>query len=109
MTEATTSDALSSVIAPVLVPLGCASTTWSWPVRPTAPARSASWSSGPTLRLSTSTSHGPCTEALSPVLDTDPSADRILRGRTPSRSAVPASSGRSGAPTATASSVTSSP
>ena len=80
MTEATTSDALSSVIAPVLAPLGL----HLYDVELAGASGRAR-----TLRVLVERADGApvdldvitsATEALSPVLDTDPGADRILRG-----------------------------
>ena len=80
MTEATTSDALSSVIAPVLVPLGL----HLYDVELAGASGRAR-----TLRVLVERADAApvdldvitaATEALSSVLDTDPSADRMLRG-----------------------------
>jgi ribosome maturation factor RimP len=80
MTETTTNDALSSVIAPVLVPLGL----HLYDVELAGASGRAR-----TLRVLVERADGEpvdldvitsATEVLSPVLDSDPGADRILRG-----------------------------
>ena len=80
MTETTASDALSSVIAPVLAPLGL----HLYDVELAGASGRAR-----TLRVLVERADGApvdldvitaATEALSPVLDTDAGADRILRG-----------------------------